>query len=191
VSTIISSILRGERRQRDECEAAEGKINPSEIVIYTASLRRYALALIGHSADADDLVQDCLKNVLVQIRNGRKIKDLKAYLFMTLNNLWRNEITRRRKRAFVSSDDLDPEPNCPADQDLRLECRDLDLSLRKLPEDHRSVVLLVGLEGYSYRSVAEMLGIPVGTVMSRLHRGREALRVMMSEQSADRVTRIK
>jgi RNA polymerase sigma-70 factor, ECF subfamily len=162
-----------------------------ELSYYTASLRRYACALSGQLTDAEDLVQETLKNVLVHVRNGKDIKDVRAYLFSTLHNLWCGEIAKRKRQGAVNSEIVDREAVCQGAQDLRVECRDLDAALRRLPDDTRCVVLLVGLEGYSYKAVAEMLDIPIGTVMSRLHRGRESLRTMMSEQSAVRVKRVK
>jgi RNA polymerase sigma-70 factor (ECF subfamily) len=163
-----------------------------ELVSHVTSLRRYALLLVGNGSDADDAVQEALTRVLARARGWGAIDDLRAYLFSTLHNVFIDS-TRRAKRMpsdFLSEDVL-ASLITPADQHKRLELRDTLLALAKLPVEQREVVLLVGLEGLSYQDTAKALDIPVGTVMSRLSRGREALRAMTNRDSSRKLRVVK
>ncbi len=150
------------------------------LVSHVAGLRRYARALIGNATDAEDLVQESLARALGRLKPWRPVRDLRAYLFAVLHNLYIDEY--RAKRAAPPTVDIDNvlhHPSAPPDQDRRLELRDLARSLGYLPPEQREVVLLVGLEGLSYAEVAQVLDIPIGTVMSRLSRARRHLRELV------------
>ncbi|HET6470160.1 MAG TPA: sigma-70 family RNA polymerase sigma factor [Geminicoccaceae bacterium] len=152
-----------------------------EITEHIIALRRYARALAGNAADADDLVQECLARVLAQMRAWRPVRDLRAYLFATLHNVFIDGSRRRRAASLeVPIEDAAAGIMFPANQLFRLEVRDLLEALAQIPSEQREVVLLVGLEGMSYLEAASALGVPIGTVMSRLSRGREALRRLTS-----------
>ena len=143
-------------------------------------LRRYARALTRDIVAADDLVQDCLVRGLAKIHLWKEGTDLRAWLFTILHNQYVNQVRRAvREGATVSVSETEPSLTRAADQGKRLELRDLDRAMARLPEEQRTVILLVGLEGMRYEAVAEVIGVPVGTVRSRLSRGREALRQMM------------
>jgi len=142
-------------------------------------LRRYALALVGDPADADDLVQESLRRVLSYVGDRDSVENWKAYLYTTLHNVRAVHYARRAARNQVPIDDYAEEISCPAPQHAHLDYLDLSRALMRLPADQREVVLLVGLEGLSYREVADLLDIPLGTVMSRLSRARAALRRLM------------
>jgi RNA polymerase sigma-70 factor (ECF subfamily) len=143
-------------------------------------LRRYARALTRDAVAADDLVQDCLVRGLAKAHLWKEGTDLRAWLFTILHNQYVNQVRRAvREGAAVSVSDTEPSLTRAPDQGKRLELRDLDRALAKLPEEQRTVILLVGLEGMRYEAVAEVIGVPVGTVRSRLSRGREALRRLM------------
>lgn len=143
-------------------------------------LRRYALALVGNQSDADDLVQESLRRILTYVNDGETVENWRAYLYATLHNVRAGHYAKAGNRNQVSIDDYADEIACPAPQHARLEYLDLTRALARLPVDQKEVVLLVGLEGFSYREVADLLDIPLGTVMSRLSRGRAALRREMS-----------
>ncbi len=148
-----------------------------DLVQHVTALRRYALLLIGEPTEADDLVQEALTRVLVHTRAWKPVRDLRAYLFTTLHNVFVDGHRRRRMlRDDIPVDSLAGRLATPPSQMDRLELRDLAKALGKLPTEQRQVVLLIGLEGMSYRDAARVLGVPIGTVMSRLSRGREALR---------------
>jgi RNA polymerase sigma-70 factor (ECF subfamily) len=140
-------------------------------------LRRYARALARDAATADDLVQDCLARALGKLHLWQEGTDLRAWLFTILHNQYVNQVRRAvREGAAVGLSETEPMLTRAPQQGKGLELRDLERAMSKLPEEQRSVILLVGLEGMRYEEVADVLGVPVGTVRSRLSRGREALR---------------
>jgi RNA polymerase sigma-70 factor (ECF subfamily) len=145
-------------------------------------LRRYARALVSDRAAADDLVQDTLERAWAKLHLYRRGTDLRAWLFTVMHNVHVNKV--RATRATDTLDDEMPELAQRAAQGDGLVVRDLDRSIALLPADQRSVLLLVTLEDMSYEEVARTLGIPMGTVMSRLSRAREKLRTMMLGQQA-------
>src|SRR5262249_12666458 len=126
---------------------------------------------------ADDLVQDCLARALGKLHLWQEGTDLRAWLFTILHNQYVNQVRRAvREGAAVGLSETEPLLTRGPHQARNLELRDLERAMAKLPEERRAVILLVGLEGMRYEEVAEVLGVPVGTVRSRLSRGREALR---------------
>jgi RNA polymerase sigma-70 factor, ECF subfamily len=140
-------------------------------------LRRYARALTRDVVTADDLVQDCLTRALGKLHLWQQGSDLRAWLFTILHNQYVNYIRRSvREGAAVGLNETEPSLSRAPQQGKRLELRDLERAIAKLPEEQRAVVLLVGLEGMRYEEVAAVLGVPVGTIRSRQSRGREALR---------------
>ena len=140
-------------------------------------LRRYARALTRDHGAADDLVQDCLTRALDKFDLWQPGTDLRAWLFSILHNQHVNYIRRAtREGAAVRLNESEPLLARPPQQAKRLELRDLERAIAKLPEEQRSVVLLVGLGGMRYDEVALALDVPVGTIRSRLSRGRETLR---------------
>ena len=140
-------------------------------------LRRYARALTRDVVSADDLVQDCLTRALGKFHLWQEGSDLRAWLFTILHNQYVNYIRRAvREGATVALNETEPMLSRAPQQGKRLELRDLERAIAQLPAEQRSVILLVGLEGMRYEEVAAVLDVPVGTIRSRLSRGREALR---------------
>ena len=141
-------------------------------------LRRYARALTGDAARADDLVQDTLERALAKLDLWQPGSDLRAWLFTLMHNLFVNQLRTRRPQDTA----LDEVPEIPVSggQMEALAARDLHAALLRLPEDQRAVILLVGLEQFSYAEAAQVLGVPAGTVMSRLARARERMRHMLA-----------
>lgn len=140
------------------------------------SLRRYARALTGNSTLADDLVQDTLERAYVKFHLWQHGSDLRKWLFAIMHNVFINQI-KKPGLTLVSMDDMPDSPVHDVDPILGV---DMDRALRALPHDHREVLLLIVLEGLSYDDVSELLGIPMGTVMSRLSRARERLGKLMA-----------
>lgn len=138
-------------------------------------LRRYARALTHDATWADDLVQDTLERALRRRWLFRINSNLTAWLFTMLYRLYLNEAARRR--VVVAMDEDAPEPAMSADPGLQL---DMQRALARLSAEHRAVIVLVGLEQLSYKETAEVLNIPLGTVMSRLTRAREQLRLLLA-----------
>jgi RNA polymerase sigma factor (sigma-70 family) len=143
-------------------------------------LRRYARALVGDRSAADDLVQDTLERAWAKLHLYRRGTDLRAWLFTVMHNVHVNKV--RAARATDSLEDDMPELSQRAAQGDALLVRDMERSIARLPAEQRAVLLLVTLEEMSYDDVARTLGIPIGTVMSRLSRAREKLRSMMLGQ---------
>jgi RNA polymerase sigma-70 factor (ECF subfamily) len=152
-------------------------------------LRRYARVLAGNRDRADDLVQDTLERAWAQRGRWRPDSDLRAWLFTIMHNLfvnqWRSLL--RRRGDVVFDDDL---PGDVGGAEEALALRDLARALERLPADQREVLLLVGLEQLRYEDVAQVLGLPLGTVMSRLARAREHLRDLLAGE-VPRLRRVK
>jgi RNA polymerase sigma factor (sigma-70 family) len=143
-------------------------------------LRRYARALTGDRNAADDLVQDTLERAWSKFHLWRRGSDLRAWLFTIMHNVHVNQVRARASSLAVSLDEDNADaPVRPTQTDM-LEVRDIDASLQRLPIEQREVLLLVALERMSYQETASTLGIPIGTVMSRLSRGRERLRLLLA-----------
>lgn len=142
------------------------------------ALRRYAAALLRNREDADDLVHDCLVRALDKLHTRRDDADVRAWLFAIMHNLFISQL--RRAKARPATDPLDDTHEAAVtlrpDQENNLHWRDLIRGLNRLPVEQRTVVLLVSVEDLSYAEAASVLGVPIGTVMSRLARGRERLR---------------
>jgi RNA polymerase sigma-70 factor (ECF subfamily) len=143
-------------------------------------LRRYARALTRDAARADDLVQSCLVRAIAKEHLWQPGTDLRAWLFTILHNQNVNEVRRSvREGVSVTVDDVAPVLTMAPRAGPSLQLRDLERAIGLLPEEQRQVILLVGLEGMRYEEVAAVLDIPIGTVRSRLSRGREMLRRLM------------
>jgi RNA polymerase sigma-70 factor, ECF subfamily len=128
---------------------------------------------------ADDLVQDCLVRALGKIHLWERGTDLRAWLFTILHNQ-HISLARQaaRQRDIIELQKYKPGSAPSPSQMVTLELRDLKRAIARLPEEQRSVILLVGLEGMRYEEVASIVNLPVGTVRSRVSRGRETLRMM-------------
>jgi RNA polymerase sigma-70 factor (ECF subfamily) len=154
-------------------------MNPERIAEHIPRLRRYARALTGDQHAADDLVQDTLERAINKRHLWRPGSDLRAWLFAIMHNVFVNQLRSRQAHPEDALDD-DALPAVAPVDGARLEIRDLQTALAMLPPEQREVVLLVGLEQLTYAEVAGALAIPIGTVMSRLFRGRERLRLLVT-----------
>ncbi|WP_300156583.1 sigma-70 family RNA polymerase sigma factor [Solidesulfovibrio sp.] len=142
-------------------------------------LRRYARALARDPQTAEDLVQSCLERALRRFHQWQRDRRLRPWLLAIMHNL---HVSAIRQRAGEPASVPLHETMAAAtagDQESRFDAKRVLEAARELPEDQRLAVLLVGVEEMSYKDAAEMLGIPVGTLMSRLHRGREQLRRLL------------
>jgi RNA polymerase sigma-70 factor (ECF subfamily) len=155
------------------------------LVAQLPGLRRYAMAIAGNTALADDLVQDTIEKALRQSVQLRELPLLPRWLRRILHNLYVDEIRRQRSKG-LQQDIMEfadhPELSIPAIDGGA--ARDFIKAMSALNFEHRQILLLVGLEGLSYREIAEELNVPIGTVMSRLARARERLRSLM-DRGAD------
>jgi RNA polymerase sigma-70 factor (ECF subfamily) len=153
-------------------------------------LRRYARALTGDRTQADDLVQDTLERAWSKLHMWRRDSDMRAWMFSIMHNTFINHI-RKKQPVTVSMDEDTLDVPTRATQEDTLHMRDLDSAIAKLPYEYREIILLIGLEQMSYEEVAKVLAIPMGTVMSRLSRGRERLRNIMAGESIPVLRRVK
>jgi len=142
-------------------------------------LRRYARALTGDRNAADDLVQDTLERALSRLHLWRQGSDLRAWLFTIMHNIYVNQTRSRMRHPHEALDESAAEALHDREPDWA-ELRDIDDALARLPADQRAVLLLVGLEQFTYGEAAQVLEVPLGTVMSRLSRGRERLRLILA-----------
>ena len=143
-------------------------------------LRRYARALTRDVSRADDLVQSCLTRAVAKQHLWQPGTDLRAWLFTILHNQHVNDVRRSvREGVNVAVEEMAPVLTIQSNAIDVLQLRDLEAAIAKLPQEQRQVILLVGLEGMRYEEVALILGVPVGTVRSRLSRGRDQLRRLM------------
>src|SRR3954469_13982543 len=142
-------------------------------------LRRYARALTRDVTRADDLVQSCLTRAVAKQHLWQPGTDLRAWLFTILHNQHVNDVRRSvREGINVAVEEMAPVLTVQSNAVAVLQLRDLEAAMARLPQEQRQVILLIGLEGMRYEEVAEILGVPVGTIRSRLSRAREALRDM-------------
>ena len=152
-------------------------------------LRRYARALVGERAAADDLVQDTLERAWSKLHLYRRGTDLRAWLFTVMHNVHVNRL-RAARPADPLEDEMPELAQRPTQGDA-LVVRDLERAVAALPEGQRQVLLLVALEDLSYEETARVLEIPIGTVMSRLARAREKVRQLMQGKGGTKLQVIK
>lgn len=158
------------------------------IVDQIPHLRRYARALVGDRAQADDLVQDCLERAWSRMHLWTVGTNIRAWLFTILHNLHLNAARKRRNApGLVSLEANGGEPPVRPTQEDGLEVLGTWQAFSSLPEPQRAAILLITVEEMSYQEAAAVLGIPVGTLMSRLHRGRERLRMLIRDSGGDRM----
>jgi RNA polymerase sigma-70 factor (ECF subfamily) len=144
------------------------------------ALRRYARALTHDHDQADDLVQDCLERAIRKRGLWRPSGSVRSWMFRILLNIHRNDLRRmRRTPVSLPLDILPGDPAGPDAQPGRLALAETARAMQALPLDQREALLLVAVEEMSYAEAASTLSIPVGTLMSRLARGRAALRQMV------------
>ena len=155
-----------------------------DFIQHIPRLRRYARALTGDRARADDLVQDTCERALAKFHLWQPDSDMRAWLFTIMHNVYVNQVRANRSGMTTAIDDETVMPSMRATQSDRLELQDLQGALLRVPDEQREVLLLVGLEQMTYGEAAGVLGIPLGTVMSRVSRARERLRVLLAGGAA-------
>lgn len=152
------------------------------IVAEIPRLRRYARALTGSREAADDLVQDTLETALAKWRFWQWGRELRPWLFAIMHNRHVDQVRSGQRLHYQPDDELPT----PAANDTALDglaLRDLERALAQLPVEQREVLLLVALEELSYAEAARVLGLPQGTVMSRLARARARLRALLAGEA--------
>lgn len=170
-------------RQGDEAESRERLEDlalDSTIVAELPRLRRHAMSLFYNHADTDDLVQDCLETAFAKKTSLQDPAKLRSWLFSILNNLFlmRIRAEKRRGSSLPIGEFSDSLAASVPPQDRALAV-DLARAMGHLSAEHRQILLLISVEEYSYQEVAEILSVPIGTVMSRLARARQQLRALL------------
>jgi RNA polymerase sigma-70 factor (ECF subfamily) len=155
-------------------------------------LRRYARALLRDRDAADDLVQDCLERALLRIDNWQTGDNPRRWLFTIMHHLFVDQTRKTKRRAEVVMLTLEDSEalSSPAEQAESLASREIMDALQAISPDRRAALLMVGIEGFSYAEAANMLGVPAGTLMSRIARGREELRGLLDDVSRRRTIRV-
>lgn len=163
----------------------------ADVISGLPPLRRYARALTGDSAWADDLVQDTAERALVRAGSFRQGTNLQAWLFTILRNLYIDQFRARREIAV--DDETAPwrTMEAPHREVDGLVLRDVQRALYHLPLEQREVLLLVGVEEFSYHEAASVLDVPIGTIMSRLSRAREHMRMLLGDEPAHKPAPLK
>lgn len=158
----------------------------ADIVALLPRLRRFARALTGQMADADDIVQIAVERALMRMDQYQTGTRLDSWLFSIVRNAWIDEARSRTRRGKVFAPaELGEQVGHDGEAELhaKLEADDVWGAMRKLPDEQREAVALVCVEGLAYREAADALGVPIGTLTSRLARGREALKMMLGGAS--------
>jgi len=150
------------------------------------ALRRYASVLVRTPQEQDDLVQDCLVRALERWHTQREDGNLRGWLFTIMHNLCVSQIRRNKVRGLLTTivkARVELTDQLPAKQEQIIEIRKTIHALQKLPAGQQRVLILIAVEDLSYAEAAQVLGIPIGTVMSRLFRARERLRQSLDEKT--------
>ncbi len=155
------------------------------------ALRRYARALLRDAERADDLVQDCLLRAWSRRHLWRQPGNLRAWLFTILHNLYANQMRSLSRQPRFAPSEAAEHMGQNARQGDQLETSEVLDAMDNLNDDQREAILLVGVEGLRYEEAAAVLGVPVGTVMSRLSRGRERLRELTDRGNVPPIRRVK
>lgn len=167
--------------------AAEMNDFRRDLVSLLPKLRRFAMTLTRDANDADDLVQEVCERAITRSHLWNGEGRLESWVYAMTRNLWVDVIRKRRVRGGGMVDVLDQvELSVEAAADKAIYANQLQKMILSMPEGLASVFLLVNVEGYSYRETAEILAIPIGTVMSRLSTARLRLAAMLSEDAERR-----
>jgi RNA polymerase sigma-70 factor, ECF subfamily len=164
-----------------------------QLIAELPHLRRFARALCGDPALADDLVQDCTERALMKVALYDPARPLRAWLYAILRNQFISGLRRSSQLQVTKTVDglTDGEGALPPDQETGLSIALIEKALDMLPPQQREVLVLVSLEEMSYRETADVIGVPIGTVMSRLSRARSQLQQILEERGTPVLRRVK
>jgi RNA polymerase sigma-70 factor (ECF subfamily) len=160
-----------------------------DIQTHIPAMRRYALVLTRDADQAEDLVQESLSRAIAGVRSWRPGSNLSAWLLSILHNTfisgWRRERTERQALGEMVQAGLNEEAR-PPEQTASIELQQVMQALMTLPDGQREILVLAAVEGLSYREIADIHDVPLGTVMSRLARARDALRQALEARPVGR-----
>jgi RNA polymerase sigma-70 factor (ECF subfamily) len=155
-----------------------------QLVALLPRLRRFARTLCRNVHDADDLVQLSVERALTRLDQWRPGTRLDSWMYGILRNAWIDETRSRRRRDKVLAPEELGEQVADSASEAHIHRLSLEAAMERLPEEQRLAVALVLVEGLAYKEAAEVLEVPIGTVTSRLARGREALEAMLGGREA-------
>lgn len=180
----ISDALQNDPAEHAEIKAT--RVTPdrfkSDVIALLPQLRRFALSLTRSVPDADDLVQEACATAFLKWRQYDPSQPLDRWMMRVLRNLWVSEIRKRKVRlgrGQVPAEEAS-ELQTEGEAEIQLAAQQVQGEVSKLPSELSEPLLLVCAEGYSYREASELLGIPIGTIMSRMHRARKLLVASLS-----------
>ena len=155
-----------------------------DIVTLLPRLRRFGRLLARNPEDADDLVQLALERALTRADQWQPDTKLDSWLFRIMQNAWIDELRSRQRHDALFAPEEDGEHVGVSPNDAQVDALALRKALAMLSDDHRAVIGLVLVEGQSYQEAADVLGVPIGTLTSRLARAREALQAALGGTGA-------
>jgi RNA polymerase sigma-70 factor (ECF subfamily) len=150
-----------------------------QLAVLLPRLRRFARSLTRNVHDADDLVQVALERALLRLEQWRAGSRLDSWMFAIIHNAWIDELRARHREERVIAPEAAGEHVADAASESHIDALSLQAAFEQLPEEQRSAVLLVLVEGLSYKEAAAVLNVPIGTVTSRIARGRGALEALL------------
>lgn len=175
--TGIREDIAGEATTTDSPE--QRRQFSQQLLAAIPKLRAFALSLASHADHADDLVQETLMKAWNHQHSFQQGTNIKAWLFTILRNEYFSQLRKRRREVEDADGDYAESVTTPGGQESQLDMADLRIALQQLPHDQREAVVLVGASGFSYQEVAEICGVPVGTVKSRVNRARNKLATLL------------
>lgn len=150
-----------------------------QLVALLPRLRRFARSLARNAHDADDLVQVAMEKALLRMDQWREDSRLDSWMFGIIHNAWIDEVRARGRREHTVAADDDSEQIADLSSETHIDRLSLEAAFRQLPDEQRAALALVLVQGLAYKEAAAVLNVPIGTVTSRIARGRETLQKLL------------